>query len=90
MAIRRKTSAAGTAKETSTVGTYVPLHELIRERIAEDMVAFEDAGGQVEVLGNTPLRHVTKTARSTAVRGVAKTGHAPAGGDPAGQDPGKA
>lgn len=79
MAIRRKTGAGGTEKDTSTVGTYVPLHELIRERIAEDMAAFEEAGGQIEVLGNTPLRVTTKSARSTASRGVARSAAMPAG-----------
>ena len=90
MADRRKSGAADTAEKDSKVGTYVPLHQSIRARIAEDMAAFEDAGGEVEVLGNTPLRRVTKTARSTAFRGVAKTGGVPAARDPAGDDPGKA
>ena len=45
------------------------------------MAAFEQAGGQIEVLGNTPLRITTKSARSTASRVGAKPRVEPA--DPA-------
>lgn len=81
MAVRRKADAVDTAKSASAIGPYVPPHELARERIAEDMAAFEQAGGQIEVLGNTPLRVTTKSARSTASRVGAKPRVEPA--DPA-------
>ncbi|MCA7022585.1 hypothetical protein ACO0J1_00160 [Stenotrophomonas acidaminiphila] len=29
---------------------------MTRERIAEDLAAFDRAGGKIETLGNTPLR----------------------------------
>ena len=81
MAVRRKADAVDIAKNIPAVGHYVPPHELARERIAEDMAAFEQAGGQIEVLGNTPLRITTKSARSTASRVGAKPRVEPA--DPA-------
>lgn len=81
MAVRRKADAVDIAKKASAVDHYVPPHELARERIAEDMAAFEQAGGRIEVLGNTPLRVTTKPARSTGARAGARAGNG---------DPGKA
>ena len=81
MAVRRKADAVDIAKKASAVGHYVPPHELARERIAEDMAAFEQAGGRIEVLGNTPLRITTKPSRSAGARTGAKAGD---------RDPGKA
>lgn len=82
MAVRRKADAVDTAKSASAIGPYVPPHELARERIAEDMAAFEQAGGQIEVLGNTPLRVTTKSARSTTSRVDARARGAPAAAGP--------
>lgn len=54
--------------------------ELTHERIAADMAAFSKAGGQVEILGVTPLRRKPeKDATATApakksVPGSAKIG----------------
>ena len=82
MAVRRKADAVDIAKSASAVGPYVPPHDLARERIAEDMAAFEQAGGRIEVLGVTPLRITTKSARSTASRAGVKTRVEPAGSGP--------
>lgn len=43
-------------KTIPTSGSPAQHRNLSRERIAEDMAAFNSAGGQVEVLGNTPFR----------------------------------
>lgn len=79
MAVRRKAAAVDIAKNAPAAGPYVQPHELARERLAEDMAAFEQAGGRIEVLGNTPLRITTKSARATTSRAGAKAGAEPAG-----------
>jgi len=43
-------------RTTSIFSSHVQQRDLSRERIAEDMAAFNKAGGQIEVLGNTPFR----------------------------------
>lgn len=39
---------------------------LTSQRIAADLAAFKKAGGRIEVLGNTPLRPLSYSARSSA------------------------
>lgn len=43
-------------KKVSITGPHAQQRNLSRERIAEDMAAFSNAGGHIEVLGNTPFR----------------------------------
>jgi hypothetical protein len=39
---------------------------LTSERIAADIAAFNQAGGRIEVLGNTPFHHRSKEAETSA------------------------
>jgi len=48
--------------------------ELTHERIAADMAAFSKAGGQVEILGVTPLRRKPEKAVAAATAIPAKKG----------------
>lgn len=52
----RKTGLIAAEKTTSLFSSHVQQRDLSRERIAQDMEAFDKAGGQIEVLGNTPFR----------------------------------
>jgi hypothetical protein len=51
-------------RQSSTSSPYTghssPKSALTSERIAADIAAFNDAGGHIEVLGNTPFRHRPK------------------------------
>lgn len=49
-------TTAAPKKTTSSFAPQGQQRNLTRERIAEDMKAFDKAGGKIEVLGNTPLR----------------------------------
>jgi hypothetical protein len=46
----------GPTPTISTSSSHVQPRNLSRDRIAEDMAAFDSAGGKIEVLGNTPFR----------------------------------
>jgi hypothetical protein len=65
----RKTGLASAGKTTSTSGSHIQQRTLSRERIAEDLAAFNSAGGHIEVLGNTPFRTKPDAAKPAAARG---------------------
>jgi hypothetical protein len=44
---------------------------LTHDQIAEDLAAFEQSGGKIEKLGNTPLRRAIPLASSTPADGDA-------------------
>ncbi|MDR0181714.1 hypothetical protein [Lysobacter arvi] len=54
---------------TSPFGKPSPDKAVTHERIAADMAAFSKAGGQVEILGVTPLRR--KPEKSVVASGLA-------------------
>lgn len=55
--------------------------ELTHDRIAEDVAAFTEAGGKIEVLGNTPMLKTIGAAAEAerASRDAKKTQRTPAG-----------
>lgn len=67
----RKTGPASAGKTSAVTGSHVQQRNLSRERMAEDLAAFNSAGGQIEVLGNTPFR--TKPTPEKPVAGSGKT-----------------
>lgn len=68
----------GSHYSTSPFSKPSPDKELTHERIAADMAAFSKAGGQVEVLGVTPLRRKQdKVATGAAINPPATKKPAP-------------
>jgi len=55
---------------TSPFGKPSPDKEVTHERIAADMDAFSKAGGQVEVLGVTPLRRKPEKEAAASTNGT--------------------
>lgn len=57
-------------RQSSTSSPYTghasPKMALTSERIAADIAAFNEAGGCIEVLGNTPFHHRPKEAETAA------------------------
>lgn len=56
-------------RQTTTSSTYGHASSkvgLTSERIAADIAAFNDAGGRIEVLGNTPFYHRLKETKAPA------------------------
>ncbi|WP_152982488.1 hypothetical protein [Stenotrophomonas humi] len=68
----RKTGLAPAGKTPSISGSHLQQRNLSRERMAEDMAAFSSAGGQIEVLGNTPFRIKSSPEKPAAVSGKAQ------------------
>lgn len=56
MSTPRKSSSTAPRKTTSAFAGPASSGPLTRKRIAEDLAAFDRAGGKIETLGNTPLR----------------------------------
>ncbi|MCL7713973.1 hypothetical protein [Stenotrophomonas mori] len=69
MTSSRKSTAASRRRTTSSITA----QHLTRERIAADMAAFRKAGGEIEVLGNTPFRSKPPAASTSAARRTAKS-----------------
>lgn len=76
MSSYRPTGANGYT--TSPFGKPSPDKEVTHERIAADMDAFSKAGGQVEVLGVTPLRRKPEKDAVASTNGAAAKKTAPA------------
>jgi hypothetical protein len=75
MSTPRPTGTNGSPR-TGTFGKPASEKELTHERIAADLAAFSKAGGQVEVLGVTPLRRKPDN-QAAATEGVADKKSAP-------------
>lgn len=56
MSTPRKSGSIAPRKTSSAFAGPSASGPLTRERIAEDLAAFDRAGGKIETLGNTPLR----------------------------------
>ncbi|MBA0255525.1 hypothetical protein IMCGPPIG_01662 [Stenotrophomonas maltophilia] len=54
--VRERTCVVGPLTGVSDAATTIRHRELDRQQLADDLNAFLAAGGQVEVLGHTPLR----------------------------------
>lgn len=71
--VNNRKSASANSKRTIPFSSSSQQGNLTSEGIANDMAAFDKAGGKIEVLGNTPLRgkdgtlkHATEPAPSNA------------------------
>lgn len=62
----RKPSRSTAVNTTPFFSPSLQKNDLNRERIAEDMAAFRGAGGEIEVLGNTPFRMKTTPDKPAA------------------------
>lgn len=53
---------------------------LTSERIAADIAAFNQSGGRIEVLGNTPFHHKSKDAQTPTAADNTATASTPSAG----------
>lgn len=77
MSTFRPSGSNGSHYSTSPFSKPSPDKELTHERIAADMAAFSKAGGQVEVLGITPLRRKPEKDAAAATTGASAKKPAP-------------
>ncbi|WP_147675686.1 hypothetical protein [Xanthomonas massiliensis] len=64
----QKQAAPAPRQTTGHFGAPGQQRGLTRERIAADLAAFSKAGGEIEVLGNSPLRQTPAKAASPRKR----------------------